>query len=253
MTFYVERSSKKKKNIMIPKKIYQTWKTQNLPKKILKMHSNMLTQNPDFEHIIYTDEQMNDYMTSNAEKEILDLYWKMNHIVAKADIWRYTILYKEGGVYLDIDSQINKSLGTLIEDNDEAVITAEKNKNLFVQWALIYNKKHKILEQTLNNILEDVSSNKNKFNHHALTVENYAKAIFKVTEDSGQEINWDTITVDTDLTYNIKGSSFRIYGVDYNEYFSFKHKYNHLLRNRPKGTELESHWSNQQEIKELYD
>ena len=114
-------------------------------KKILKMHSNMLTQNPDFEHIIYTDEQMNDYMTSNAEKEILDLYWKMNHIVAKADIWRYTILYKEGGVYLDIDSQINKSLGTLIEDNDEAVITAEKNKNLFVQWALIYNKKHKIL------------------------------------------------------------------------------------------------------------
>ena len=58
MTFYVERSSKKKKNIMIPKKIYQTWKTQNLPKKILKMHSNMLTQNPDFEHIIYTDEQM---------------------------------------------------------------------------------------------------------------------------------------------------------------------------------------------------
>ena len=160
MTFYVERSSKKKKNIMIPKKIYQTWKTQNLPKKILKMHSNMLTQNPDFEHIIYTDEQMNDYMTSNAEKEILDLYWKMNHIVAKADIWRYTILYKEGGVYLDIDSQINKSLGTLIEDNDEAVITAEKNKNLFVQWALIYNKKHKILEQTLNNILEDVSSNK---------------------------------------------------------------------------------------------
>ena len=64
--------------IKIPKKIYQTWKTQNLPKKILKMHSNMLTQNPDFEHIIYTDEQMNDYMTSNAEKEILLLvllYW----------------------------------------------------------------------------------------------------------------------------------------------------------------------------------
>ena len=66
-------------------------------------------------HIIYTDEQMNDYMNSNADKEILDLYWKMNHIVAKADIWRYTILLERGGIYLDIDSKINRSLNDLIE------------------------------------------------------------------------------------------------------------------------------------------
>ena len=39
--------------------------------------------------------------------------------------------------------------------------------------------------------------------------------------------------------------SIRIFGVDYNKYFSFKHKYNHLLRNRPKGKELQTHWSNQ--------
>ena len=65
---------------MIPKKIYQTWKTQNLPKNF-KNALKYVDTNPDFEHIIYTDEQMNDYMTSNAEKEILDLYWKMNHIL----------------------------------------------------------------------------------------------------------------------------------------------------------------------------
>tara|TARA_B000000557_G_C20788363_1_gene449784 strand:- start:861 stop:1577 length:717 start_codon:yes stop_codon:yes gene_type:complete len=238
---------------MIPKNIYQTWKTQNLPNKISKMHSRMLTQNPEYNHIIYTDEQMNDYMTSNADKEILDLYWKMNHIVAKADIWRYTILFERGGVYLDIDSKINKSLKNLIETDDEAIVTAETNKNLFVQWALIYSKNHKILEQTLTNILKDVSLNQNKFNHHSLTVENYAKAVFSVAKNSEKKINWDDITEDTNLTFKTKDCSFRLYGVDYNDYFSFKHKYNHLLRNRPKGTELESHWSNQQEVKQLYD
>ena len=56
--------------------------------------------------------------------------------------------------------RINKSLNDLIKIDDEAVITAETNKNLFVQWALIFNKNHKILEQTLINILKDVSLNK---------------------------------------------------------------------------------------------
>ena len=238
---------------MIPKNIYQTWKTQNLPNKISKMHSRMLTKNPEYEHTIYTDEQMNDYMNSNADKDILDLYLKMNHIVAKADIWRYTILLERGGVYLDIDSKINKSLNDLIKIDDEAVITAETNKNLFVQWALIFNKNHKILEQTLINILKDVSLNKNKYNHHSLTVENYAKAVFSIARKSGQQIIWDDITTDTNSIYKTKDCTFRIYGVDYNDHFSFKHKYNHLLRNRPKGTELDSHWSNQQDVKKLYD
>lgn len=238
---------------MIPKTIYQTWKTQILPKKINKLHSNMLAQNPGYEHIIYTDDQMNDYMSSHADKEVLKTYWKMNHIVAKADIWRYTILYEKGGIYLDIDSIINKSLEGLISKEDQAIVTAEKNRNLFVQWALIFEKKHIILEKTLNNILRDVSLNKNKHNHHALTVKNYANAVFSVVDDYSQQITWDLITPETNKTYKNKNSSFKLFGVDYNEYFSFKHKYNHLLRERPKGTELQSHWSNEQENKPIYE
>ena len=99
---------------MISKKIYQTWKTQNLPQKIMKLHRNFRSLNTHYDHILYTDEQMNDYMSSNADKELADIYWKMNHIVARADIWRYTILYNEGGIYLDIDSLITGSLDDLI-------------------------------------------------------------------------------------------------------------------------------------------
>jgi len=47
---------------MILKTIYQTWSTQNMPTKLRKLHDKMRSCNPDFEHIIYTDEQMNDYM-----------------------------------------------------------------------------------------------------------------------------------------------------------------------------------------------
>ena len=212
----------------------------------------MLKLNPGYKHILYTDEQMNDYMNSNAETEIRKLYWKMNHIVAKADIWRYTILYNQGGIYLDIDSQINDSLDKLLINNVDGIVTAETHKNLFVQWALIFNKGHLILEETLNNILKAVYEQKFKNDHHSLTVKTYAQAIFNVSNSNNFKIDWNEINKDTDTIVDCKNTNFRIYGVDYNNFFSFKHKYNHLLRNRESGTELNSHWSIQQNIKEVY-
>ena len=61
---------------MISKTIYQTWSTQQLPNKLEKLHDKMRKKNPNFEHVIYTDEQMNDYMNSNVDKEIKNIYWK---------------------------------------------------------------------------------------------------------------------------------------------------------------------------------
>ena len=194
---------------------------------------------------------MNDYINSNVDKEIANVYWKMKHIVAKADIWRYSILFNEGGIYVDIDSSITGSLDSLIKNEDNAIVSAETNRNLFCSMGTCFEKKHIILENTLNNILRDVYEERNKYDHHSLTVENYAKSIYKAAKESSQNLEWDKINNNTDLTFHMNSSSFRLYGVDYNNYFQFKHKYNHLLRNRPKGVEIDTHWS-LQEQKPLY-
>ena len=228
---------------MIPKTIYQTWHTQNLPEKLEKLHSKMRKKNSEYEHIVYTDEQMNDYINSNADSNIKDVYWKMNHIVAKADIWRYTILLEKGGIYLDIDSEIKGSLKSLIQESDKAIITPEIHENLFIQWGLIFSKGHKILEETLNNIISDVKNGNNQFDHHALTVRNYAKAIFELAENHKCEFKWVEPKLQEEETFIVGDYSFRVVGADYKNLFSFKHKYNHLLMNRPKGTEVETHWS----------
>ena len=52
---------------MIPKVIYQTWKTQNLHKKINNLHEKMLKLNK-YKQIIYTDEQMLDFVKSNYDE-----------------------------------------------------------------------------------------------------------------------------------------------------------------------------------------
>jgi len=237
---------------MITKKIFQTWKTQNLPKEVLKLHQKMIKNNSDYEHIIYTDTQMNDYMNSNASNEIKNLYFKLNNIVAKADVWRYTILLNEGGVYLDIDSEITGSLSKLIKEEDKAVITAEKNKNLFVQWALIFEKNHPILSLTLENIIKAVAENKYRYDHHSLTVKTYANAIYSISEQADELIDWEKINPNTNKTFRTNDSSFKVYGVDYNEFFNFKHKFNHKLRGRKKGESSNDHWTEEQKVKSVY-
>lgn len=237
---------------MIPKTIYQTWKTQNLPPNVTRLHKKMLKINPDYEHIIYTDSQMNDYMSSNTEGDLKSMFFKLQNIVAKADVWRYTILLNEGGVYLDIDSQINEPLSNLVKPDDKAIITAEKNKDLFVQWALIFEKGHPVLARTLENIISAVHNEKFKHDHHSLTVKTYASSIFELSKESGNKVSWGDITTKTDSLYNLKNSNFRLFGIDYNNYFTFQHKYNHELRGRKKGEASTNHWTEEQKTKEIY-
>jgi mannosyltransferase OCH1-like enzyme len=237
---------------MIPKTIFQTWKTQNLPKKVSRLHSKMLRLNPEYQHIIYTDSQMDDYMYSNTDGDLKKVYFKLNNIVAKADLWRYTVLLNEGGVYLDIDSEIVKPLSKLITPNDSAIITAERNQNLFVQWALIFEKNHPILSRTLEYIIQAVHQEKFKNDHHSLTVKTYASAVFDLGEESSCSVVWEDITNNTNTVHKLESSSFRMFGIDYNEYFRFQHKYNHELRGRKKGEVSNNHWTKEQKTKNLY-
>ena len=145
-----------------------------------------------------------------------------------------------------------KPLSKLISTNDRAIITAERNKDLFVQWALIFEKGHPILSRTLENIISAVHKEKFKNDHHSLTVKTYASAVFDLGKENSCTVSWENINKDTDTIHKLGLSSFRMFGVDYNEYFRFQHKYNHELRGRKKGEVSKNHWTEEQKTKNLY-
>ena len=119
-------------------------------------------------------------------------------------------------------------------------------------WALIFDKDHPVLSRTLENIIKAVHEKKYKFDHHSLTVKTYATAIFDLSNESNAKVSWDDISEDTDDTYDLNTSSFRMYGVDYNNFFKFQHKYNHELRGRKKGEISKNHWTEEQKTKSVY-
>ena len=220
---------------MIQKNVFQTWKTLDFPYKIEKILNKNKRLNPDFKFHIYTDDQLFDFIKSNYDSEIFNAFEKLKHPVAKADMWRYLVLFKYGGVYLDIDSKFNNAIRTFINDDDEGVISAEKNEGNYVQWALFYKKEHPILSKTVEYIIANMDSELYKNDIENLTGPKvYARSVkefYKLSED--KELEWSKINknsnVEFEFTIDNHKHRARIFGIDYSNNVQFKHKYSDLL------------------------
>jgi mannosyltransferase OCH1-like enzyme len=142
----------------IPKIIYQTWKTKNLHPNVQQIRNNIQILNPDYKIILFDDTDMDNWINENCEQYIINAYNMLYNGAAKADLWRYLIIYKNGGIYLDIDSSIDCSLDLLIQTNDSAVISREGNKGYFLQWLLIFEKEHPILKSTIDKCIYNINN-----------------------------------------------------------------------------------------------
>lgn len=209
---------------MIPKNIFQSWITKDLHPTIQDKVNEMLELNPTYKHKIYTDLEISEFVNTNYPGKISECFNRLTIPVAKVDFWRYLVLYKHGGVYVDLDSSINISLDDFIRDDDEAIITAETNPNTYVQWALMFNKEHPILKNVIDLIVDNIENN--SYPNDILNMTGpqvYSKGIIKTHKDLfDEELNFKSISRDTDITYKKNEISYRIFGIDYSGKFTFK-------------------------------
>ena len=87
----------------IPFNIFQTWSSkENIPTEIQQYINTLKEQNPEFNYQLYGDKECEEYIQNNFESTILQTFRKLIPGAYKADLFRYCILYKLGGIYLDI-------------------------------------------------------------------------------------------------------------------------------------------------------
>ena len=93
----------------INKKIYFLWYYNNehpIPENLIKNITDVVHYNPGYSyHIIDKNEMDNIVYTS--------LYKNYEHCIQKCDFARYYILYNYGGIYMDTDIKMTKSLNDL--------------------------------------------------------------------------------------------------------------------------------------------
>ena len=109
---------------MIPKIIHQTWKTKKVPSKWLPFVEKVKRLNPDWEYRLWSDED-NDAFVQKEYPEFYPFFKAFDKNIMRADVIRYLIMDKIGGVYLDLDYEMLEPF-----DFGDQVLVLPKNRSL---------------------------------------------------------------------------------------------------------------------------
>lgn len=178
----------------ISKLIHQTvTQKDQLTAEILSNIQYIKKLNPGWEHRLYDEKERTNYIRKNFSAEIYKWYTKISEQYgpAKADLFRYLVIYKEGGVYLDIKSSMLKPLDEIILESDSCLLSywpekllesfghhpelAAYPKGEFQQWFLISEPLHPYFKAVINDVISKLKS-------YSPSVEGVAKpAVLKTT------------------------------------------------------------------------
>lgn len=223
---------------MIPKKIYQTWYSKDIPYYAKKNINKMKKINPDYEFLLYDDNDILEFIKKEYDNEILTAYEKLTVGASKADFFRYLILFKYGGIYLDLDSMIDKNLDILINDK-EAIISREGSEPYFNQWFMIFCKEHPILKRVIEITTSNILLSEDKIISCNLTGPwgPYTKGINEIMNlEDLWNLEDEQINKKLESSHDEKLRKTVFKGIDYNGYATFKAEgsWTHYL--------FKSHW-----------
>jgi mannosyltransferase OCH1-like enzyme len=156
--------------VKIPRIIHQTFRTNELPEKIQEVVDKLKSMNPEFEYRFYNDEDCYNFIKENYDEETLTLYTNINpnYGSCRADFFRYLLMYKVGGVYLDIKSLTTAPLSKIILPTDEYLLThwlgqdwAEELNYFhgeFQNWHIICVPNHPFLKDTIERVKNNLKN-----------------------------------------------------------------------------------------------
>ena len=147
------------KPIVIPLNIFQTWYTKKLPPKMEECVDSIKKCNPEFKYFLFDDDECREFIKSNFDADVLYSYDSLIPGAFKADLWRYCILYKHGGIYLDIKYKCINGFKFITLTTDEHFVRDryEVLNRLAVYNALMICKPgNEILLKCIHRIVENV-------------------------------------------------------------------------------------------------
>lgn len=135
---------------MIPKNIFQTHKSKEYiakNKNLLNGIFSWMQFKREYNYYFYDDNQCEMFMKNKMSEDIYKAYSLLPINVMKADLWRYCIIYENGGIYADVDTIcllkpelfINESLLTIVPENETHLC----------QWVFSAPKKSPILKSII--------------------------------------------------------------------------------------------------------
>jgi len=87
---------------VVPKRIWQTWHTKQLPPQMALTVRKLVDAYPDFQYVLMDDNECAKFIELHFPLPVSHAFQDLIPGAFKADLWRLCVLYMLGGVYLDI-------------------------------------------------------------------------------------------------------------------------------------------------------
>jgi len=141
---------------MIPKIIHQTWKTKDIPDNWKNAVDSCKKINEDFQYILWTHETMNIFVKNNYP-HFHKIYESYKYDIQRCDAFRYLVLYKYGGVYLDLDTVCNTNLNNFL--NYDLVLAHQTNiKSSFTNAFFMVISNHPFFKYCIDNLSDNINN-----------------------------------------------------------------------------------------------
>lgn len=143
---------------IIPKKIFQTWHTKDLPPKMKECVDDLKRKHPDFEYFLFDENECLEFIQNNFNETLVYAFETFIPSAYKADLWRYCVLYIHGGFYLDVKLNTTTTLHQFLDKEyyvrDLPTFGTKGIYNAF----MVCKAGNPILLQAINQIVENVKN-----------------------------------------------------------------------------------------------
>ena len=156
-----ELINNKNKPEVIPRNIFQAWHSDNLLNSVKFCIENIKRCNPDFNHYLYNDEKCREFIKEFYSEDVLKAYDSIIPAAIKIDLWRYCVLYKYGGIYLDVKYFcVNGFNFNYLLDREYFCKDFEYSGSGIYNAIIICKPNNEIMKKCINEVVKNV---KNKF------------------------------------------------------------------------------------------
>lgn len=140
----------------IPRRLWQTYKTKDLPNKARECQQTWLDHFSDFEYTLTDDGDIAQLIASHFDAATNAAFRTLPLGVMKADLWRYCVLYVHGGVYSDIDSVAMQPYAAWNVQPEHKVIIGLENDTHFCQWTIASVPRHPMFKKLIRIIVDQI-------------------------------------------------------------------------------------------------
>lgn len=151
----------------IPKVLYKTgfFKEEELPQNVKNLFKEIKENNPDISIKYFDDEKIEAFLKRHFNDQVINTYYKLKPGAYKADLFRYCVLYVNGGVYGDLTQTYLKPIDKLVDfERDCLVLTKDliyppHNTNGLAISFMAAVKGLPIFKEAIDQIIQNVENN----------------------------------------------------------------------------------------------